>query len=445
MRSLTRFALSAAALAMTAGAMTVATPAMAQKEKKEKPAKLNFSKEFQVAAKSAQDAVVQAQTLGEEAKKLTAAGNAAGAAAKQAESKAAFQAARPLIATMISTAKTPDEINFAGEYELQVAANLNDEAAQVVALDRILGSGKMDPTKVGAYNFFAGLFAYNAKNYPKAIASMEAAKKANYSNPGIDTVIMDSYLNGGQPDKGIEMARAAIKARQASGQPMSEELFTRPALALQKANRKSEMMEFVIGRLQYFPTKDYWGNAIDILHQQATTVDAKLDLMRLKSTTGAMADGYDYVSYSYYAAEEGLPSESLKAISAGKAKVKFNASEAAEMNQREAQQKTRLATDSKAGLASSEARAQAAANGKIAKATGDAWLNFDEYDKAASMYQLALTKGGVDADLVNTRLGIALAKKGDKAGAKAAFAKVGGTRASTAKLWTIYLDSGVKA
>ena len=82
---------------------------------------------------------------------------------------------------------------------------------------------------------------------------------------------------------------------------------------------------------------------------------------------------------------------------------------------------------------------------KIAKATGDAWLSFDEYDKAAAMYQLALTKGGVDADLVNTRLGIALAKKGDKAGAKAAFAKVGGARASTARLWTIYVDSGVTA
>lgn len=443
MRSFTRFALSAAALAMTAGAMTVAAPAMAQKEKKQKAPKAEFSKEFQVAAKPAEEALAKAQALSNEAKTLQAAKDPA-AAGKQAEAKAAYQAARAPIATMAAAAKSPDEINFSGEYELQAAANLNDEAGQAAALDRILGSGKADPAKAGAYNFFAGLFAYNSKNYAKAITHMTAAKQANYANPSIDAVLTDSYINAGQVDKGLEMARAAIKANQASGQPMSEDLFTRPAIALQKANRKPEMMEFVLGRVQYFPTKDYWGNAIDMVHQQATTIDNKLDLMRLKSATGSMKDGYDYVSYSYYAAEEGLPSESLKAINNGKAAVKFNTSESAEINQRETQQKARLATDNKAGLAGSEARAQSAANGKIAKATGDAWLSFDEFDKAAAMYQLALTKGGVDADLVNTRLGIALAKKGDKAGAKAAFAKVGGARTTTAKLWTIYVDSGVK-
>ena len=441
MRSLTRFALTAAAMALTTGTMIVATPAIAQKQK---APKVDLSKEFQAVAKPAQEAMTKAQTLGEEAKKLKAAGDTAGATAKEAEAKAAYQAARAPVAAMAPVAKTPDEINFSGEYELLVAANLNDEKGQAVALDRILTSGKADPSKIGAYNFFSGLFAYNAKDYTKAVTRMEASKQAGYTNPSIDTVIMDSYLSGGQPDKGIEMARAAIKARQASGQPMSEELFTRPAVALQKANRKPEMMEFVLGRVQYFPTKEYWNNAIDMVHQQAPTMDNKLDLMRLKSTAGIMADSYDYVSYSYYAAEEGLPSESLAAINAGKAKVQFTGSAASEISQREALQKTRLATDSKASLSGSDARAQAAANGKIAKANGDAWLSFDEYDKAAAMYELALTKGGVDADLVNTRLGIALAKKGDKAGAKAAFAKVGGARTTTAKLWSIYLDSGVK-
>jgi len=53
---------------------------------------------------------------------------------------------------------------------------------------------------------------------------------------------------------------------------------------------------------------------------------------------------------------------------------------------------------------------------------------------------VALQKGGVDADEVNTHLGIALAKSGDKAGAKAAFDAVkGAPRAGIAGLWNAYL------
>ena len=53
---------------------------------------------------------------------------------------------------------------------------------------------------------------------------------------------------------------------------------------------------------------------------------------------------------------------------------------------------------------------------------------------------------GVDADEVNTRLGIALARSGDKAGAKAAFAEVkGAPRSGIAALWTAYVDAPATA
>ena len=57
------------------------------------------------------------------------------------------------------------------------------------------------------------------------------------------------------------------------------------------------------------------------------------------------------------------------------------------------------------------------------------------------MFQLALTKGGIDRDAVLTRLGIAQARAGKYAEAKATFAQVAGTRASIAQLWTAYVDS----
>ncbi len=441
MRSISRLALSAAGFAMVATLAGAATPVFAQK-KAEKAAKAEYSKEFKAAAGAAQAALQQAQTLNEEAKKLQASGNAAGATAKKAEAKAAYLAAKPAIDALVPVANNGDEQAFVGEYQLQVAINTDDKPGQRAAIERILASGKADPAKAPAYNYFAGAFAYEAKDYAKAIERLTVARQLG--NKDADPILMDAYLQGGQTEQGIKMAREAIAARQTSGQPMSEELFSRPALALQKAGRKAEMMEFVLGRLQHFPTKAYWENAIAVQLQQTAATDAKLDLLRLKSTAGVMADDYDYATYSYLAAEEGLPAESLAAINEARSKVTVGAAAAAEMKDRETKQRARLATDTKASLSGSEASARSAANGRIAKSTADAWLNHNEYAKAAAMYQLALEKGGVDADLINTRLGIALAKQGDKAGAKAAFAKVGGTRAAIAKMWSTYVDTGVK-
>jgi TolA-binding protein len=71
---------------------------------------------------------------------------------------------------------------------------------------------------------------------------------------------------------------------------------------------------------------------------------------------------------------------------------------------------------------------------------GDAYFGYGEYTKAAEMYRLALSKGGVDAATANLRLGASLMRGGDKAAAKAAFEAVqGGTRAPLAQYWLIAL------
>ena len=93
-------------------------------------------------------------------------------------------------------------------------------------------------------------------------------------------------------------------------------------------------------------------------------------------------------------------------------------------------------------LAPTEKKALAAADGKLAAVTGEAYYGQGNYAKAVELYRAALQKGGVNADEVNTRLGIALAAQGNKAEAKAAFANVkGAPRADLAAFWTAWLDS----
>ena len=78
-----------------------------------------------------------------------------------------------------------------------------------------------------------------------------------------------------------------------------------------------------------------------------------------------------------------------------------------------------------ASLAAAERQAGASANGRVAMATADAYLGYGQDAKAVTLYRTALTKGGVDVDTVNTRMGIALLRSGDKVGARTAFTSVG--------------------
>ena len=69
---------------------------------------------------------------------------------------------------------------------------------------------------------------------------------------------------------------------------------------------------------------------------------------------------------------------------------------------------------------------------------GEAYFGYGDYAKAADMFRAAQGKAGVDAELANLRLGMALAASGDKAGAATALAKVTGPRAEVARYWETY-------
>jgi Flp pilus assembly protein TadD len=60
------------------------------------------------------------------------------------------------------------------------------------------------------------------------------------------------------------------------------------------------------------------------------------------------------------------------------------------------------------------------------------------------LFRLAQKKGGIDADTVQTRLGIALARLGQKDAAREAFKAVtGAERKEIANFWLLYLDQQV--
>jgi lipopolysaccharide biosynthesis regulator YciM len=97
------------------------------------------------------------------------------------------------------------------------------------------------------------------------------------------------------------------------------------------------------------------------------------------------------------------------------------------------------AVTDRAGLAKLQAAATAATVGGAALSAGDALYGTGDYAGAATQYIAALQKGSVDVNVVNTRLGMALALAGRRAEAEAALRTVTGARADLASLWLSWL------
>lgn len=409
---------SATAVAAVLGcALIVAAPAAAKekpkKEEEQKGAQLKPSKEFSPALK-----------------KLTE--------AAKAKDMAALEAA---LAEGQASATSPDDKYLVSFYELQLGIGKSDKAIQGKALDGMLESGLTPPESLAAYNFFSGNFAYGDKDYAKAVKRLEAAKAAGSTEQGLPVLLMDSYLKLNQVDQGLAVAKEAIAAARAAGRVPSEELYVRPAGALQAAKRNGELLDMLAMRLEDYPQPVIWRNTLFILLQQeASDKVMNLDTFRLMRATKSMTQRPEYLEYAALATEAGYPSEAVAVIKEGQAANVIQTSDE-RFNTILESQEPRAKADAVA-LKADAAKPATAANPKLARQTADGLVGIGDYATAISLYEKAAAGG--DA-LAQYRLGVAQALAGQKDAAIASFAKVQGDRARLANLWTIHLSAKAPA
>lgn len=409
---------SATAVAAVLGcALIVAAPAAAKekpkKEEEQKGAQLKPSKEFSPALK-----------------KLTE--------AAKAKDMAALEAA---LAEGQASATSPDDKYLVSFYELQLGIGKSDKAIQGKALDGMLESGLTPPESLAAYNYFSGSFAYGDKDYAKAVKRLEAAKAAGSTEQSLPVLLMDSYLKLNQVDQGLAVAKEAIAAARAAGRVPSEELYVRPAGALQAAKRNGELLDMLAMRLQDYPQPVIWRNTLFILLQQeASDKVMNLDTFRLMRATKSMTQRPEYLEYAALATEAGYPSEAVAVIREGQAANIIQTSDE-RFNTILESQEPRAKADAVA-LKADAAKPATAANPKLARQTADGLVGIGDYATAISLYEKAAAGGD---PLAQYRLGVAQALAGQKDAAIASFAKVQGDRARLANLWTIHLSAKAPA
>ncbi|MBA4752774.1 MAG: tetratricopeptide repeat protein [Sphingopyxis sp.] len=400
--------------------MATATPATAQK--KEKPKKEEEAKGKGLSA---------SKGFGPSLKKMTD--------ATTAKDSAALQAA---LTEGQGTATTPDDKYLVGFYQLQLGILNKDQALQGQALDAMLDSGLTPPENLAVYSFFSGNFAYAAKDYPKAIKRLEAARAAGSTEANVPILLMDSYLSSGQVDQGIATAKAAIEASRAAGQRPSDELYVRPIKALQAANRTNEVLDLMALRLRDYNQPTVWRQTLFIQLQANPDKEIGLDVLRLMRATGAMQQRPEYLEYAALATEAALPGEVVSLIKSGKQSKVIPATDP-KFDELLKSQSERMG-DEETTLTAYAQKPSTLSNPKVAGATGDAMVGYGRYGDAIPLYKAALAAGG-DKELWTYRLGVAQAHAGDVAGAKASFAQVNGPRKRLAQLWTTKIDAPAAA
>lgn len=423
----------ALAVALSSGlAVTVATPAMAAKKEKE-AAGGKFSPEFVKAAQPLQKAMEAAIAAlgGQQTPEALAKAKAAFDSAVGGDGKAAFQAAVP-------TATTPDDKNALGSMMRNFGIISQDLALKQEGNKLQLASGKLPAAEVGKTNYDAGITAYQLKDYASAATYLKAAKDGGYvdSSGQLDAVLADSYKRNNNPEAAMQMAKDDVAAAQAKGQAPSETALRSVLQQTYTAKQLAPSVEYAAMLAQYYPGT--WNTALSVVRQLASLPrDQNLDLMRLMFLTGSMNDKRDYFEYLENVDPRAFPGEATKVTNDGIAKGKITAAEIPD----KANTEGRVAGD-KASLPATERDAnKPGATAATVVGAADVFLSYDQPAKAEALYTKAAGMSGVDANKVALRLGMSQALQGKYAEAEANFAKVTGTRAPVAKMWSAYAKS----
>jgi len=359
--------------------------------------------------------------------------------AVKAKNEPAYPAA---LAAALAVATTPDEKYLIAKYKLTHALNTNNAAEQLAAFQEVIASGAADAVETPKLHQGVGILAFNASNWQLADQAFGRAVELmptdanNLTNWGLVKVRLNQSAAAGP------LFERAIAATRAAGQPVPESLL-RNLLQIRFEARQPSALVLSREVLTAFPTPENWRNSLIVYRDFARAdEDLNLDIMRLMRASGAMTLRQEFYELATAATDAGLPNEAKAALDASVA-ARVGRTNDATYTRIMALARGRIAED-RASLAAGKAAALRDRLGTKALRTGDAYLSYGEYAEAITLYRAALTKGA-DANLVNSRIGIAAASAGNRAEAETAFRAVTGPRAELAALWLRWLTTPITA
>lgn len=397
---------------LLASAGVAAAPVFAQ-QKAEAPKPVKLSKPVQVALSEAQ--------------KLQTAGDHPGALAKAAEAEAF---ATPSI----------DDTYMINAIKLNSGIATKNNPLIEESLTKMLATGKVAAADQPKFIRTVGALAMERKDYNGATKAFEQLATLNPNDTESLIALAELYYAQKVSAKAVETINKAITVNKAAGTAVPEAWYRRSLGIAYDSKVAGAVQPAAMALLAAYPNPVNWRDAVLIARDSYPRLDeqTQLDFLRLQAATGSLTGERDFVEYADTALGRGLPGEADYAIKQGIAKNMLTPSKPliAELSKSAA---GKLAAD-RASLPGLEK--ESASNPKLALGTADAYYGYGDFAKAATLYRKAIGGAGVDQSIANLRLGAALARSGDKAGAAEALKLVkGGAREDLARYWMVFVGA----
>jgi tetratricopeptide (TPR) repeat protein len=344
------------------------------------------------------------------------------------------------LAALKAAATSPYETYLAWQTDFRISTGMANAARQLAAVDGMIDSGGAPEADAQRLNTAGGQLAYQARDYAKAALRLTRAGEIGPLADDVQVMRIDAFFRSGATDQGLTEGRALMAASRAAGRAVPDRIYNTLAVALQEAGRNAELTQILGERLSAYPTQANFRSAVLSYMQTAPENRGRsIDALRLMFEAQAMDDRRFYLEHVGNLIEDALPNEAINVIRAGRAAGRIPATDTS-FNEYEASQRAKLAED-RASIPGTERRASSAPDARLSTVVGDAYLSYEDWAAAERLYLQALTKTGVDAQLVNTRLGIARYHAGNMTGALEALAQVQGDRAPIARMWEALIRS----
>jgi tetratricopeptide (TPR) repeat protein len=328
--------------------------------------------------------------------------------------------------------------------KVRIAQGKNDNALLREGIEAAIASPIMKPDDRVKFEKNLAVLAIQANDYQRAADVYERVLAANPNDTTVASDLSRIYYKLKQPEKAFAVVDKASAAYQAAGQKTPEDILALRYQLAYDTKATALLQPAAMALVKEYPTAKNWEQGLlSIRGVQGNARDEQLeiDTYRLMRAAGALNGQSMYLDYANQAVLRGLPGEARAVLQEGQQKGVVPPGN--QMGKELAALTATKATTDRASLATSEREARTAKTGRLARSTGDAYLGYGEYQKAIELYSLALEKGGENADLINSRIGIANAMAGNKQAALAALAKVqSGPRGELARWWEIYVNVG---
>ena len=341
------------------------------------------------------------------------------------------------LAAAQAVAKSNDDKYMIAVFQTKAATAAGDLAGMRAGIDALRASGGAEPADLVARYNNLGKRHYDAKQLDLAAGAFEQTLAVDANNS--DAMKMLASLReaqGRNADAAMLMAKSIAAAKAAGATPKENDYKFAAKVAY---NAKAPVSgDITRAWLADYPNPTNWRDALRIYRDvNALDGEAKIDVMRLARAANALNGEGDYFGYVNELVTRGYLNEAKAVIDEGGAKKAIDVNKNAFK-----QYAPKLAkAPSRAAIDAAAKAALAGSNGKSAMEAGDTLFGIGAFAEAAPLFKAAAAKGGVDANLANLRLGMALARAGDKAGATAAFSAVTGPHANTAKYWLIWANA----